>query len=46
MLAVVDDKSGFIAQKEGRLMKYSINDSQKIVSIPLHFEKGNFFQKF
>jgi hypothetical protein len=39
-MAIVDETRGFIAQKEGRLMKYSIKNGSKIVSTPLHFEKG------
>lgn len=40
MLAMVDDLKGFMAQKEGRLMKYQILENNKIISTPLHFEKG------
>ena len=40
MMAIVDDTKGFIAQKEGRLMKYSIKNGNKVSSTPLHFEKG------
>lgn len=39
MMAVVDETKGFMAQTEGRLMKYIIKDENKIVSTPLHFEK-------
>ena len=39
MLAMVDDSKGFMAQKEGRLMKYQILENNKIISTPLHFEK-------
>jgi hypothetical protein len=40
MMAVVDETKGFMAQKEGRLMKYRIKNGTKVSSTPLHFEKG------
>jgi len=50
MLAVIDETRGFISQKEGRIMSYTIKkDGNKVKSTPLHFEKGNkspIFTKF
>jgi len=33
-----------MSQKEGRLMKYHIGETNKISSTPLHFEKGRLFE--
>ena len=42
VMVPIDEHQGFISQKEGRLMKYNIGESNKISGTPLHFEKGRF----
>jgi hypothetical protein len=42
---MADSNKGYMAQKEGRIMKYQILDDNKVITTPLHFEKGTFFLK-